>query len=241
MVKIMLSFNQTRIVNSMKKRKIPSAIIEYTENVFDAKIKGKYSKTIMQFPNKVVKDVDKLIQDAACIIGQAAEEMINATDFNPNDFPSTNIESLFSELRIVNYLSSEGFKDIRFIKSKRKQKRADLYALKDGLGYIVEVTCSSSCAAKNKWRSWEIEEFIIRKMEGSQNKKLQLLNTLDEYKQSSRLVLAVVLDTEDKNALNSASDTMDIARRVWLRKGIKELYICIIMGNSGNIVYPPWP
>lgn len=220
----------------MENRKLPSAIIKYTENVFYAKIRGKYYKAIMQFPYKAIRSIDKLIQEAACIIGQSAEEMINSTDFNSTDLSSTKIESLFSELRTVNYLSSEGFTDISFIKSKRKQKRADLSAKKNGLDYIIEVTCSSSVAKRNKWRPTEIEEFIIRKIEGSQNKELQLLNTLSAYKQSCRLVLVVVLDTEDKNALNSSKDAMDIAQQVWLKKSNDHLHICIIMGKP-EMVY----
>lgn len=231
-----ISCKQKVIIRKMKKQGIPPLIIKYTENVFKNKVQGKYSETLMRFPKKVIRDIDLLIREASIATNQTPNALIDSTDFNSSDLPSDRIEAFFAELRAVNYLALEGFKGIEFIKSMRKQKRADLLAKKDGFNYIVEVTCSSSYATNDNWQTPAIIKYIIRKLEGSPSKRTQLKRTLAEYN-ADRMVLVVVLDTEDKNALNSSTDAMHIAKQVWLRTNDRNcLHICIILGRP-DIVY----
>lgn len=231
----MLTLKQTAILRRMSKKGIPASIVKYTKNIFDSKIQGKYSNALMEFPKKVIKSINLLIQKASDATGQSKEDLIDSSDFNPKDLPSERIEALFAELRIINHLSLERFTDICLINSKRKQKRADISARKDGNNYIIEVTCSSSCAAENKYRITEITNFIVRKMKGDQNKELQLINTMNRYK-ANKMVLAVILDTEDKKALNTTKDILEIARQVYLKIGEKNLHIFITLGGP-DIVY----
>lgn len=157
-----MTLKQKRIIREVKNQKIPSPIIEYTENVFRNRVEGKFSKTLMRFPKRVIRDINKLIRDASIATNQSPEELIDSTDFNPSDLPSDRIEALFAELRTVTYLVSEGFKDVHFIKSERKKKRADLFARRNGMNYIIEVTCSSSAASKNNWQPLAIINYILR-------------------------------------------------------------------------------
>ena len=221
----------------MKKYGLPSAIVEYTKNVFSLEkdnpiTKQKFNKALNRFPRKVIRDIGKLVNSAAKVVGVSAEEMINSLDFHPHDFPSTKIESLFSELRVINYLSDEGFNNIRFIPSKRKKRRADIRAFKDSISYIVEVTCSTSEVVSNKWTPEQILNFIIQKWN---DKKSQFEDTLKEYTECRRIALAVVLDTEDRNALTSSKDALLIAKLAWLKIGVDNLHICIITGYSDQV------
>jgi hypothetical protein len=232
------------IISAMRKNEyIPIQLIEYTTGALKSDNNSRYKNALSENHNAVINRISDMIQISTKATNLSPEGIFKAAGFNKNDLDPTKLESMFGELRTVNHLYNEGFRDIAFIRTS-KEKSADLSAKRENIKYVIEVTLSSSYAGKNKWRQDEIVNFCINKLKNE--KKLDQLQTSLAKEPCDRMVFALVIDTEDKVALNCSEDYLNIARDVWKLCNIPYLHICIITGRialgygKDDIVFPPW-
>lgn len=247
----MLSEIQISIIELMKSNEsIPPQLIEYTKLAFERynkenfKSENRYVEVLTELPEAVIRDIGKMFKMAINATGLSPKELAIQSGFNKKDLDPSRVESWLAEIRLLNYLSELGFSKIRFLKAG-KTKKADLYAEKEGLKYVVEITALGYYSDKRKWTVEEIILAIEKKLD-REGKFEQLIKTVEE-EACDRMILGVIVDAQGMKALNSSEDFKKAAKEVFSKYKKDNFHICIAMGQEtlgygrDDIFYPPWP
>jgi hypothetical protein len=179
------------------------------------------------------KALDRTFGRAAEILDASPEEVVQATDWSPNDLDPNRFDAMLAELRAVVFLDDEGFSSNRLLPSMR-EKKADGTATRGDNKYAIEVACCTTFKHPPY-----LAPFITSKYE---QKKDQLRATAEvEHCHGSVLVLVFV----------DLSQTALVTREDYLDRGIKpawcklrlptNTHLGVVAHPSDNCVFPPWP
>ena len=154
------------------------------------------------------------------------------------------IPSLFAEFKAIKYLNSEGFTSIQIYRKGRSNELI-FCAKKNGCKFAIEVTNAGYEASLGYWRHDDIVELLLNKLLAKEKYK-QLVEPA-KPEGCGKMALILVIDTEDKVALNTCEDYLNILKESWEQFGsIADLHLCIYTGRAafgyGNddTVYPSW-
>lgn len=191
-----------------------------------------------------------MIVDAACQnTGRDRDSLLRDTDFDPNDLDADRLDAAIGELRGINHLRHEGFKNIKLLRAQRGTRTADLVAERDGQKYALDVACSSAGTART------VDALAGYMVEVCRLKERQLNNTKEKYRCKYRVLLFVV-NSDPALVFGCQPLYRRAAREVYEVLGSPADYFVIVMTGQitavaggeadsfqgpDDVVYPEWP
>lgn len=228
---------------------IPVDLVKHVEILLKIERKSRLLEALTAFPELTVSAINSMFELAALATGLNANELLRRTDFNPRDTDSIRIEAAFAEIRSINYLHDEGFKNIRIVRGSRSIRSADIIAHRDGYDYAVEVA-TSIYNAKHRFSREELKEWLLNRIVGEQKSK-QLSTTAATLNKPRRLFIGVV-DTANVVALQTYDELYTAIELTWQQlkasgHDADTLHISLLTGRetlgvgSDNCIFPALP
>lgn len=223
---------------------IPKSLSSYVETCVAKKLSNRLVEAVQGERTKVFKNINRTFQLASDATGLTPDELLRKTDFNERDMSPTRLDSAFAEIRTVNSLKEQGFEGIQLLKAG-KQKKADILATFQGIGFAVEVA-NSIFSADKRVEPFQLRDWLVGRA-SSDGKTGQLEQTSEETS-ASHTILVGVIDTFFSVVFNTHNDYCEAAQLAWEELNGKEgFHVAFVTGREAtgygrdDCVYPDLP
>jgi hypothetical protein len=225
---------------------LPKEIRDWIINAIQAKKSSWLLTMLQENPDTTVKNLDGFFGLMRGILKCDNKSLMQGTDFNSEDLDPERFDSMIAELRGVGFLHDQEFVDIRLLTASQKQRGADIRATYNGVGYAVEVVCSSRNAYRypdHVRRSSDLIEWIVDRF----HEKQEQLNQTAIEEGCPKRALVVILNSYPALQLETRHEYIKILRETWNRlKKPQDVHLAIVTGmvKSGvgldDCVFPAW-
>ena len=205
---------------------IPEKLIEYYQNCISKEVDNSLTKSIARNPDSTIDKIGKMFETAIKATQIEADELFRLTGIKRNDLGEERIDSSFAEIRTINYLYNQGYRDIKIIDDK-KRRFSDIIASIREIKICFEVSAITNIG-NPKWYHNDIKNSILTKLR-KKGKIIQLENTKDEYNCDKMCFVTVITDEAGK-ALNDRNDYISILLSVLENFQCLNLHLAIITG-----------
>lgn len=230
--------NQT-LRDKIQKSDLPKCVVKHLITCID---KGRCHRwhDVMDTTFDGVISSAKNIIDRACIAtGRDKESLFRDTDFDPRDLDPDRLDSAFAELRGINYLSNNGFKDIYLLRAQPGTRTADIVTKLDINTYALDVACASAGTPRNVN---DLVDYIIGIYKV---KDAQLQSTIESYN-CTKSGLVFVINSYPALAFGYQPLFLKAAQKAHLELGANNnFHIVIVTGRVAfagidDVAHPAW-
>jgi len=228
---------------------LPTAIKNHLIRCIHKGKRHRWQDALEEDFDQVVTSTNTIV-DAACRnTGRDRDSLLRDTDFDPNDLDPDRLDAAIAELRGINHLRKEGFKNIRLLRAQPGTRTADLVAERNDQKYALDIACSSAGAARG------VDALAAYMLEVCRLKEKQLNNTKESAGCRYR-GLVFVVNSEPALVFGHQLLYRRAARQAFETLGAPTDYFVVVVtgqvahvagGEVGSfegpddVVYPNWP
>lgn len=208
---------------------IPKQLSLYVEKCIAEGHTNRLVEAVLKNRSQVFVNINKMFQLASDVTGLSPDDLLTRTDFNNRDMSPARLDSAFAEIRTINYLTEQGFENIRLLKAG-KHKKADILATLRGVEFAIEVV-NSIFSANKRVEPSELRDWLVGRV--LSDGKTDQLEITSEQSSVIRTILVGVVDTLYSIALNTHSDYCEAAKLTW--EGLKRkngFHIAFVTGRG---------
>lgn len=223
---------------------IPSTLSKYVETCISKGRSNRLTEAVIGEKINVFTSINRMFElacEATCL---SSEELLKKTDFHSSDISSTRLDSAFAEIRTVNFLRKEGFKNIQLLCSGSK-KRADIIGTLHGRLFAIEVA-NSIFSADKRVEPAQLKDWLVGRVISDQ--KSDQLEQTTQGENAEETVLVGVVDTLFAVIYNTHDDYCYAAELAWKELGEKGKFrVAFVTGKEAvgygrdDCVFPSWP
>lgn len=217
---------------------IPQSVVDQAIEVVAKEMPCSLLRSLHEEPDRTPEGLNRLFARVGAILKLSSEELVRGADWNPKDLHPNRFDAMIAELRTVVFLSHEGFRDIRLLRSKG-QKKADATALRGEVKYAVEITCVAGFKyPRHRKRSQNLMDFLVDRY----HEKSCQMNTTAVAQGCQSRVLVFVFVEPGQIALATRNDYLENGLKpAWWQLGLPgNTHLAVIAHSSDNCVFPPW-
>jgi hypothetical protein len=223
---------------------IPSTLSKYVETCISKGRSNRLVEAVIGKKINVFTNINRMFELACETTCLSSDELLKKTDFHSSDIFSTRLDSAFAEIRTVNFLKKEGFRNIQLLDSRSK-KRADIIGMFCGKLFAIEVA-NSIFSADGRVEPVQLKDWLVGRVI-SDRKSAQLEKTT-QSENANETVLVGVIDTLFSVVYNTHNDYCDAAELAWEELGGKANFrVAFVTGKEAvgygrdDCVFPSWP
>jgi hypothetical protein len=211
---------------------IPRSVTKHARVVVSKSIPCSLLRSLREDPGLTSNALERTFRRAGQILDAMPEEVVQATDWSPNDLDPNRFDAMLAELRAIVFLDDEGFSSIRLLASKG-HKKADGTAMRGETKYAVEVACCTTFKHPP-----ELAPFVA----GKYNDKRDQLEATAQVERCDGSLLVLVFVDLSQTALVTRNDNLEAGiKPAWQESGLPmTTHMAVVAHPDDNCVFPPW-
>ncbi len=221
---------------------IPASLVRNLELCARNGIPIRAMRRILEDPEGVPRAINRMFELASIATRLDPEELLRRADFRWQDLGPHRLESAFAEIRALNFLHDQEFREIKPIRAKA-EKFADIFARNGSYGYAAEVVLSIY-EAPRRFSAQQLARWLISRL--GEGKLDQLDRAAVEFGAEKKIVI-VIVDGASVVDLQSHEDFHEAAQIAWQALGGPQcLHVCFVTGSSkldygpDDAIFPGW-
>ena len=141
--------NNQELREKILKSNLPKCVIKHLVSCIDNESCHKWHCAMDTHFDGVISSVNSIVDKACITTGRDKESLFRETDFDPKDLDPDRLDAAFAEIRVINYLSNEGFQNINLLRAQTGTLTADIVAHFGKNLYAIDVACASAGTLRN--------------------------------------------------------------------------------------------